>query len=83
MTCGQSNTTVLQHPERNGTRNSFPTQYRGQDPRGRLRLVILITIILGPSLTSYVGTWQSKPGEVRKAVEFALRDGYRHIDAAL
>ncbi|KAJ4248801.1 hypothetical protein NW762_012639 [Fusarium torreyae] len=29
-----------------------------------------------------LGTWQSKPNEVRVAVEAALRAGYRHIDAA-
>ncbi|KAI1340165.1 aldehyde reductase [Xylariaceae sp. FL0016] len=29
-----------------------------------------------------LGTWQSGPNEVAKAVEFALRNGYRHIDAA-
>lgn len=29
------------------------------------------------------GTWQAQPGEVQKAVAFALKDGYRHIDAAL
>ncbi|KAH8083485.1 NADP-dependent oxidoreductase domain-containing protein [Filobasidium floriforme] len=30
-----------------------------------------------------LGTWQSPAGQVEKAVEHALRSGYRHIDAAL
>ena len=29
-----------------------------------------------------LGTWQSKPNEVKDAVSAALRMGYRHIDAA-
>ncbi|GAP89594.1 putative aldehyde reductase 1 [Rosellinia necatrix] len=29
-----------------------------------------------------LGTWQSSPNEVARAVEYALRHGYRHIDAA-
>ncbi|CAK7204846.1 hypothetical protein SEUCBS139899_007608 [Sporothrix eucalyptigena] len=30
-----------------------------------------------------LGTWQSKPNEVRDSVKFALEHGYRHIDTAL
>jgi glycerol 2-dehydrogenase (NADP+) len=27
-----------------------------------------------------LGTWQSAPGEVKKAVAHALKSGYKHID---
>ncbi|KAJ5085067.1 aldo-keto reductase [Penicillium argentinense] len=30
-----------------------------------------------------LGTWRSEPGQVRRAVSFALKNGYSHIDAAL
>jgi len=30
-----------------------------------------------------LGTWQSDPGEVKKAVSHALSVGYKHIDAGM
>ena len=29
-----------------------------------------------------LGTWLSEPGEVKVAVEFALKQGYKHVDCA-
>lgn len=43
----------------------------------------LITLNNGECIPAIgLGTWQSKPNEVSRAVEAALRKGYRHIDCA-
>lgn len=38
--------------------------------------------VRGPLLRTDLGTWQSAPGEVKDSVLYALKVGYRHIDAA-
>jgi len=30
-----------------------------------------------------LGTWKAAPGQVRDAVSYALKNGYKHIDGAL
>ncbi|KAK4087034.1 hypothetical protein Purlil1_8553 [Purpureocillium lilacinum] len=43
-----------------------------------------LTLNTGASIPAVgLGTWQAKPGEVGRAVEHALKSGYRHIDCAL
>ncbi|KAH8103435.1 Aldo/keto reductase [Cristinia sonorae] len=43
-----------------------------------------ITLANGETIPQLgLGTWLSAPGEVGKAVEIAIRNGYRHIDAAM
>ncbi|KAI0090799.1 NADP-dependent oxidoreductase domain-containing protein [Irpex rosettiformis] len=44
----------------------------------------ILTLSTGATVPQLgLGTWLSKPKEVEHAVEFAIRNGYRHIDAAL
>ncbi|KAG5180428.1 Aldo/Keto reductase [Tribonema minus] len=50
-----------------------------------MTLSITSTVTLNNGLQMPVfglGTWRSEPGKVKEAVEYALKHGYRHIDAA-
>ncbi|CDK25863.1 unnamed protein product [Kuraishia capsulata CBS 1993] len=43
----------------------------------------IVTLANGVKMPAFgLGTWQSGPNEVCKAVEYALKAGYRHIDTA-
>lgn len=44
----------------------------------------IITLSSGSPLPQIgLGTWLSKPKEVEHAVEYAVRNGYRHLDLAM
>ena len=52
-------------------------------PQAKMALNRSFTLNNGTKIPAVgFGTWQAKPHEVERAVEVALRSGYRHIDCA-
>ena len=62
---------------------SKPKQLYAGDPQAKMALNRSFTLNDGSKIPAVgFGTWQAKPHEVERAVEVALRSGYRHIDCA-
>lgn len=68
-------------PSQRNVRPQVQAQHGCRDTRRRPRYA-QTSLSSRTKLTSRTGTWQSKPGEVKNAVSYALQNGYKLIDGA-
>jgi len=63
--------------------NRHNTTFTTPPPKLNMGLATTFKLNTGADIPAVgFGTWQAAPHEVEKAVEVALKEGYRHIDCA-